>query len=382
MTCAICGGKGGGATRHVNGRMLPMGGFVGAHQLRDLVVGGLRKGARVPRTCRRPRRSRRTAASPAAAWAPRWVACTSAARRRTTLRALSHQVFFTPDASNSTWCPAHAPRRGAIPLPAFIDRSVRVKPLNRLHILPPWQRQQLLNEEEEAVAAAAAAEAKAAGEAEPAAAAAAAASAGSSSTSPSLASQAKPGTGVVAARAAQRRRDPAQHAAAHRRCACCGYLPQPAPRLPRHAAGDAARLPRRRRWFCARAAPALRVLVRDHRAASEPAPFITHEREPSLVFKGKTALEAWTALVNRRHRLHSKAPSLAPAKAKLEASIFGFGCSAVAQLIEQLPGAKGCEGFKPRYRWPRRADGAAAAALAFRLCAHRPHRPAHLRLQI
>ena len=51
--------------------------------------------------------------------------------------------------------------------------------------------------------------------------------------------------------------------------------------------------------------------------------------------------------------LHMRAPQLPPLRAKLEAALFfGFGCPAVAQLIEQLPGTKQCEGFKPRYSLP------------------------------
>lgn len=81
---------------------------------------------------------------------------------------------------------------------------------------------------------------------------------------------------------------------------------------------------------------------------------ITHSRDRSVSFRGRTATEAWSQLVSRRYKqLHSRPPTLPPAKAALDARIFfGFGAPAIAQLIEQLPGTKSCEGFKPRYSLP------------------------------
>ena len=81
---------------------------------------------------------------------------------------------------------------------------------------------------------------------------------------------------------------------------------------------------------------------------------ITLEADPSITFRGRTALEAWSALQARRHRLlHTRQPTFPPKQAQLEASLFfGFGAPAIAQLIEQLPGAKHCEGFAPRYSMP------------------------------
>jgi hypothetical protein len=83
---------------------------------------------------------------------------------------------------------------------------------------------------------------------------------------------------------------------------------------------------------------------------------ITHTRDASIVFRGRTAVEAWSALVSRRHRLlHTRPPPLTPERMALEAAIFfGFGVPAVAQLIEQLVGATRCEGFCPRYALPER----------------------------
>ena len=72
---------------------------------------------------------------------------------------------------------------------------------------------------------------------------------------------------------------------------------------------------------------------------------------PPLCFKGRTAQEAWGALQARRCKLlHVRPPALSERRMALEAALFfGFGVPAVAQLIEQLPGAKACEGFQPRY---------------------------------
>ena len=72
---------------------------------------------------------------------------------------------------------------------------------------------------------------------------------------------------------------------------------------------------------------------------------------PPLCFKGRTAQEAWNALQLRRcKQLHVRPPALSERRMALEAALFfGFGVPAVAQLIEQLPGAKACEGFQPRY---------------------------------
>lgn len=57
-----------------------------------------------------------------------------------------------------------------------------------------------------------------------------------------------------------------------------------------------------------------------------PAFTITHEGDPSIVCRGRTAIEAWSALQSKRARLlHTRAPVLPPAKMHLEAGLF-FGC--------------------------------------------------------
>lgn len=53
--------------------------------------------------------------------------------------ALAIGVVHQPE-NMSAWCPLHTPKRGAERLPIYCERSIRVKPLSRLQILPPWQR--------------------------------------------------------------------------------------------------------------------------------------------------------------------------------------------------------------------------------------------------
>lgn len=123
-----------------------------------------------------------------------------------------------------------------------------------------------------------------------------------------------------------------------------------------------------------------------------PSFVIQHEADPSLSFRGRSPLEAYQALL-RRYRAspsYRNTPPLSSQRQLLEAAVFfGFGLPAVAQLIEQLPGAKSCEGFTPRYARaessapppPRSEFGAARAdpivrrSSAFKAAHHVYYRP-------
>ena len=247
--------------------------------------------------------------------------------------ALKAGVTYCQDKDLVTSCKLHKPKKGALPLPTFVERSVRVKPLNRLQILPAWQRSQLVlaASEQPQQQPQQPAETTADGVLPPNGGAAEA-----------------PPPGVILRIGALR--------------VLRLGLPQPG-RPAFHDSGLVTPLGflSRRRYFD--------VLVPSGRCeylcevgeiATMPNFVITHERDPSVTFKGRTPAEAWSALVSRRHRtLHTRPPVLSPDRAKLEAAIFfGFGAPAVAQLIEQLPGAKGCEGFRPRYSMPEASQRA------------------------
>lgn len=80
---------------------------------------------------------------------------------------------------------------------------------------------------------------------------------------------------------------------------------------------------------------------------------ILHPRDDSLSTRAKSAGSAWHTLVGRLSRAQpgTKVPEkLTERYLALEGGIFfGFALPAIAQLIEQLPGTKECEGFRPRY---------------------------------
>ena len=229
--------------------------------------------------------------------------------------ALAAGVTFTPDANSWTWCSMHVPKKGSVPLPTFIDRSIRVKPLNRLHILPAWQR--------------------------------------------ALAQLPPPSTANDAA--------DAQPQSVVIRIGALRVLKLGKPQPGRAAFNDTQQVfplgfRSRRRYFDVLGGhgSCCDYLCEIGEAGGHPTFTITHERDQSVVFRGRSAAEAWSSLLSRRQRMiHVRLPSMTPARSKLEGSLFfGFGCPAVAQMIEQLPGAKACEGFKPRYSLPEASQRA------------------------
>ena len=247
--------------------------------------------------------------------------------------ALQAGVTYAED-SLTTWCPYHTPKKSVKNLPTYVERSVRIKPLNRLQILPDWQRMMVEEQAEAAKAQAAASQAAA-----------------SSSTDTQLMPPPPPPP------------PPTTNPTVILRIGALRVLKLGEPQPTRPAFHDAntvtplGYLARRR--FHDVLEPNTRCeylceVSQDPSSQQQPLFSITHEREPSIVFRGKTATEAWQLLITRRNRVaHMRPPQLTPARAKLEAAIFfGFGAPAVAQLIEQLNGTKACEGFKPRYSLP------------------------------
>lgn len=203
---------------------------------------------------------------------------------------------YTPDDGRSTWCPLHAPPKAITPLPVRVSRSVAVNRSLRLHRADEGEAQQ-----------AAAAES-------------------------------------VLLQVGQLK---------------VLRLGRPQPARPqfheRHQIFPLGYTARRRFHDLARLPPATceySCKVGEH--AGLPSFVIAHPTEPGLCFKSSTATGAWHALVNRRARVHGVRPlNLTPAQMQLEGALFfGLAVPAVAQLIEQLPGAKSCEGFHPRYSRP------------------------------
>ena len=247
--------------------------------------------------------------------------------------ALKAGVTFTPNAAASTWCPMHQPlKKGAVPLPTYVDRSIRIKPLNRVHTLPPWQRAQIQSQPPPSGEPARGIDAVGDGEAPPDMPPPGASATPSASATPQVILR------IGALRVLKL------------------GLPQPG-KAPFHDTQQVfplGYLARRRFYDVGRPRARAEYLCEVRDSGGLPNFTITLERDHSVAFKGKTAVEAWAALMGRRYRsLHTTKPTLTPARAKLEASLFfGFGCPAVAQLIEQLPGAKACEGFRPRYSLP------------------------------
>lgn len=241
--------------------------------------------------------------------------------------ALSAGVTFVPDGTASTWCPLHTPKR-CLPLPVFVDRSVRIKPFARLHILSVDQQRELREQPPPT--------------APPPGAPSPQAAAGSALVAPPAPSAAAAPLRAILRIGALR----------------VLRLGKPQPGKPQfHDATHVLPLgflARRRFHDVLVAGGRCDYLCELREAAGLPHFVISLEREPSVSFQGRSAAAAWSSLQARRHKLlHARTPQLSAARAALEGSLFfGFGCPAVAQLIEQLPGAKACEGFRPRYALP------------------------------
>ena len=269
--------------------------------------------------------------------------------------ALAAGVVYQPDHHAATWCALHTPKRNAYPLPRFCDRSIKIKPLNRLHILPPWQRLQPAPppppSRQDATAAPglvpAPTPALPTTALVPAVSALLAEASPAPAPAPALAGAGTPATAILRVGALR-----------------VLSLGAPQPTKPafhdRHTILPLGYVARRRFHSVLEALGRVDYLCEIREGTGPngptglPAFSITLERDPSVVFRGRTAAEAYAALLNRRYRLlHTRAPPTPPPKLALEAALFfGVGSPAIAQLIEQLPGTKGCEGFTPRYSMP------------------------------
>jgi len=206
---------------------------------------------------------------------------------------------YTPDDGRSTWCPLHAPPKAVGPLPLRLCRSVAVHRASRMS---------RSGENEAQLAAVAAANGRV--------------------------GMSVGGLQVVS-------------------------LGRPQPARPqfheRHQIFPLGFTTRRRFHDLARPTPATceyTCTIREH--AGLPSFIISHPSDPALVFRFGSPAAAWQALINRRSKVHGVRPlALSPHQARLEGALFfGLAVPAVAQLLEQLPGAKACEGFQPRYSPP------------------------------
>ena len=239
-------------------------------------------------------------------------------------------VSYVLDSASTTYCCAEhvPPRMRGLPLPLRVDRSVRVKHQQRLHDVKRWP--QAVGSAQKAVMTVGALRVYQLGRPQP--------------RRPQFHSR-----HAIFPLGFESRRRYHDVAVAH---AICDYACEV-----RDAAGLPAFIITRIDKASAAGADASNGAVAEPTPPSTPSSVAVATAAASsagpapLSFRGRTPEEAWSALQARRCKLlHVRPPVLSERRTQLEAYLFfGFGVPAVAQLIEQLPGAKACEGFQPRF---------------------------------
>ena len=332
--CAFCGG-GGGAAAAVCGRLIPVAADKWAHANCALWCNEVVE--KEPGVLVNVRQALRRAAKTACAWCAQYGASVTCGHRT------CHQAYHYACAreakvkaseafKSATWCCDHLPqRKPPVPLPAGVARSLRVRQPSKLH-------------EDDA--------------------------------------SAYPSRGGGGRRQRRRRR---RRAEALPPCGALRLLRlgRPQPTKPqfhdRHQIYPLGYLALRR--FHDVLAPRRRVdyACEVREADGLPTFVIAHRRNRALTFTGRTPAEAWGQLMKSWYhalaadgRAGAKVamPSVTARRAKLESALFfGFGAPAVAQLIEQLPHAKACEGFTPRYSTPDASQKAPPLPLSASGCA-------------